>query len=546
MPHSRRWILQNALLGGAGLVASPAIFAADDLAAKPEQDQPAQWRKGIEGQRIADLGNGYYLNPIFSGDHPDPSILKDGDDYYMTFSSFEASPGLVIWHSQDLVNWTPVGPALTRLLGSVFAVDLCKHNGRYYIYIPVIPTEVSEGMNGSGIYVIHADDIRGPWSEPVALNISGFIDPGHIVGEDGKRYLFLSGVSRVRLTDDGLATDGPIEHVYDGWSYPDDWVTEAYALEGPKMLRRNGWFYLVSAVGGTSGPPTGHMVIVARSRSIHGPWENHPSNPVIRTRSDREYWWSRGHATFVEGPAGDWWAVYHGYENNYRTLGRQTLLEPIEWRADGWPYARGGDLSKPLPSPTKASRTGPHGIPISDDFIRNRIGQQWTFYAPAKSEQRRIRYENSSIVLTGKGTSPSDCSPLTCLVGDLAYEISVEMEVGPAAQGGLLLFYDRRLYLGMGHDGKEMATYQCGEKVFYWKEPAPATRRLHLKIVNDHHIVTFYYSTDGKSWTRHGLRSETSGYHSNTVGGLLSLRPALFAAGSGEVRFRHFQYRGLS
>lgn len=188
----------------------------------------------------------------------------------------------------------------------------------------------------SSIHVIRAADIRGPWSEPIDLGIRGYIDPGHVVGEDGRRYLFLSGVARVRLSGDGLATDGAIEHVCDGWPYPDDWVTEAYALEGPKLVRRGGWFYLVSAVGGTSGPATGHMVIAARSRSVHGPWENCPHNPIVRTRSVEERWWSRGHATLVEGPDGGHWLLYHGYENGYRSLGRQLLLEPVEWTADGW------------------------------------------------------------------------------------------------------------------------------------------------------------------------------------------------------------------
>ncbi len=109
---------------------------------------------------------------------------------------------------------------------------------------------------------------------------------------------------RIQLADDGLSTVGELEKVYDGWRYPDEWITEAYALEGPKLFRRGEWFYLVSAVGGTGGPPTGHMVIVARSRSVHGPWENHPRNPIARTEDASEAWWSRGHATLVPGPAG--------------------------------------------------------------------------------------------------------------------------------------------------------------------------------------------------------------------------------------------------
>ena len=515
---------------------------------------PPQWATGFEGQRKSDLGDGRYLNPIIPGDYADPSILKDGDDYYLTHSSFDASPGLLIWHSRDLVNWTPVGPVLAKPLGTVFAVDLVKHLDRYYIYIPFMQAPWSTGFRSfANIFVIHAPSMAGPWSEPVDLGIGGLIDPGHIVGEDGERYLFLSGIQRVRLAPDGLSTVGPIEKAYDGWVYPDEWVTEAFSLEGPKLLRRGKWFYLFSAVGGTSGPPTGHMVIVARSSSITGKWENCPHNPLVRTRSATEQWWSRGHATAVEGPGGKWYLVYHGYENGYRTLGRQTLLEPFEWSDDGWPVALGGDLSRPLAKPRLAksqlaAQQGTpdqtHGMRRSDDFATASLGLRWTLFGGRPDEIQRVRYEGSALILQGKGTGPGDSSPLTQQVGDRAYEISVVAELLGEAQGGLLLFYSERLYLGMGHDGARMTTYRGG-KSSYWQEPAPAVRTIHLKIVNDRNIVTFYYSSDGREWTRHGVRSETSGYNANTLDDLASLRPALFAAGKGWVRFRDFRYRAL-
>nr|NUR37167.1 family 43 glycosylhydrolase [Sphingomonas sp.] len=244
------------------------------------------WGRGFEGQRKADLGNGTFRNPLFAGDHPDPSILRDGDDYYVTFSSFDAYPGLLIWHSRDLVNWRPVTAALKRPIGSVWAPDLTKHAGRYYCYIP------ARFPNRRSIYVIHAERIEGPWSEPVDLHLPNHIDPNHAIDEQGRRWLFLSGGDRVRLSDDGLSTAGEPEHVYNPWRYPEDCVVEGFAPEGPKVVRRGGWFYLVTAVGGTAGPPTGHMVIVARSRSLAGPWQNDPKNPIVRTRSAMEKWWS--------------------------------------------------------------------------------------------------------------------------------------------------------------------------------------------------------------------------------------------------------------
>jgi beta-xylosidase len=194
-----------------------------------------RWGRGFEGQRRADLGNGLYLNPVFAGDHPDPSILRDGEDYYVTFSSFDAYPGLVIWHSRDLVNWRPVTAALRTPIGSVWAPELCKHDGRYFLYIP------ARFPDRRSIWAIHADRIEGPWSEPVDLHLPDHIDPGHAVGENGERYLFLSGGDRVRLRADGLATAGPVEHVYDPWHYPEDWTVETFAPEGPKVVRRDGY-----------------------------------------------------------------------------------------------------------------------------------------------------------------------------------------------------------------------------------------------------------------------------------------------------------------
>ena len=291
---------------------------------------------------------------MLAGDRPDPAIIRVGDEYWMTYSSFESAPGLPLYRSTDLVNWTYEGTALAEPLGNTFAVDIAEHDGRFFIYIPFIPTPWST-LTDASIFVIHAPSMRGPWSEPIDLGIRGAIDPGHVVGEDGRRYLFVSGVRRIGLADDGLSTVGELEQVYDGWRYPDDWITEAYALEGPKLFRRDGWFYLVSAVGGTAGPPTGHMVIVARSRSVHGPWENSPRNPSYEPGMPSERWWSRGHATILRGPVGDdWWMVSHGYEHGFRTLGRQILLEPIEWTDDGWPVAAADDLGGALAAPADA------------------------------------------------------------------------------------------------------------------------------------------------------------------------------------------------
>lgn len=546
MKTTRREAL-GALLGAGASVAATTVQAAGAKApAAPAcagDWSKLRWATGFEGQRKPDLGDGTFLNPLISGDHPDPSIVRDGTNYYLTFSSFDAYPGLPVWRSTDLVNWQPLGPTLKKPVGSVWAPELVHHEGRFYNYFH------ARTPGYRSLYVITAERIEGPWSDPVDLGLHAHIDPGHVVGEDGRRYLFLSGGDRVRLAANGLATDGAVEHVYDPWHYPADWVVETFAPEGPKVLRHGGWFYLILAVGGTAGPPTGHMVIVARSRSVHGPWENAPNNPIVRTVSAAEKWWSRGHATPIEAPDGSWWLVYHGYENGFWTLGRQTLLDPMRFTADGWIEADGGDLSRPLRKPrvdeAVASRTPAHGAPLSDDFTGPALGPQWSFYDPGAEEAQRLRFEAGALIMTGKGTQPHDCSPLTFVTGDLAYQFEVQVEVTGDAQAGVLLFYNWRLYCGLGFDAQLFTMHRYGLPRTRAK-PEGAGRVLWLRVTNDHQVASFHYSADGKSWTRFDVQMEVSGYHHNVAGDFLSLRPGVFVAGKGQAAFRTLGFRALT
>ncbi len=531
---NRRDIFRTAL-GTAATSVLAALSGTRASAAVDAGNQSMPWRRGVEGQRMADMGNGFLLNPIMGGDRPDPAILQDGSDYYMTFSSFHSYPGLIIWHSRDLVNWQPRKPAITRNIGSVWAPSLVKANGRYFIYIPTV------GPNA--IHVLWADSIDGPWSDPIDLNLPNHIDPCCALGEDGSRWLFLNKGDRIRLADDGLSTIGAVEHVYDPWRYPDDWTIEGFSPEGPKIYRRGDWFYYISAVGGTAGPPTSHMVIVARSRSIHGPWENCPNNPLVRTVDSSEKWWSRGHASFVDGPDGKTWAIYHGFENGFWTLGRQALLDPVEWTADGWPRMTGGDLSRPILKPL-GGQALPHGLALSDDFRTLKLGSNWNFFKPSPNEQGRVAVRDGALVLKAAGTTPSDSRPLLLIPGDQAYEFECDIEITPGVNAGLLLFYDEKLYCGLGFDEQQMLAPQYGEMRIR-PETSPG-RRLRIRATNDRHIVTYHTSTDdGATWKRFERSMEVSGYHHNVRYGFLSLKPGIYAAGKGEAIFRDFRFRAI-
>lgn len=279
----------------------------------------------MNGQDRLNVEHTVYPVPILAGDYPDPSIVRVGEEYYMTHSSFHYIPGLLIWHSRNLSDWEPVGHAVHEHVGLIMAPDLIYHEGLYYIYFPA---------NGTN-WVVTAQDPSGPWSGPIDLQV-GLIDPGHAADGEGNRYLYLSDGHVIRLSPDGLSTEGELMKVYEGWRYPTEWRTEGFYLESPKMTYRNGYYYMTSAQGGTAGPATSHMIVSARSMTPLGPWENSPYNPIVRTQSREERWWSKGHGTLVDTPEEDWWIVYHAYEKEYLTLGRQTLIEPVEWTEDGW------------------------------------------------------------------------------------------------------------------------------------------------------------------------------------------------------------------
>lgn len=463
-----------------------------------------------------------YPKVIIPGDYADPSIMRDGKDYYMTHSPFYYAPGFLIWHSQDLVNWEPVCRALANWKGSAMAPDLLKYKDKYYIYYP------SAGTN----WVIWAEDIRGPWSEPIDLKVRG-IDPGHLVSEDGKRYLYLSDGYVVALSDDGLATVGDVKKVYDGWEYPKGWDTECMCLESPKLTYRNGYYYMTSAEGGTAGPATSHMAVAARSESPLGPWENSPYNPVVHTYSASDNWWSKGHGTLIDDVNGNWWIVYHAYAKGYHTLGRQTLLEPIEWTADGWYRTKS---SATLPQP---EITATNGLNISDDFDKQELGIQWTFwkeYAP-----QAVSFKQQTLWMEAKGSTPADGRLLLTTAEDKNYETQVEVITGKGNTAGLLLFYNEKAYAGVVSDGKKFIIYRNAEEKI--ELPNKIGKRFIAKIRNQGNNVRIMVSKDGASWTTLIENMDVSMMHHNNYKGFFALRIGLYSAGKGSVGFSHFRYK---
>ncbi len=471
-----------------------------------------------------------FTNPLFAGDYPDPSILRDGDDYYMVHSSFLYYPGLLIWHSTDLMNWEPVANALYKYVGSVWAPDLVKYNDKYYIYFPADNTN----------YVISADQIEGPWSDPVQLDIS-MIDPGHVVDENGNRYLYFSSGSYVPLSPDGMSIAGPVQHSYDGWEIPRDWTIECFCMEGPKLVKHGEYYYLTVAEGGTAGPATGHMVISARSKSPLGPWENSPHNPILRAKSPADKWWSVGHGTLFDDKDGNWYLLFHGYENGFYNMGRQTMLTPVEWTKDGWfKISDDIDIAQKIELPTKKA-SNKKLFTLSDSFDGEHLKKHWKFFGGF--DEDRIELTGKSLVVAGKGNSVADCSPMLCVPSDHSYIADVEMEIEGDAIGGLVLFYNQQAFSGILADKNNVLANLRGWQ--FATEKNVLKKHVFLRLKNTNNTVDMYYSLDGKDWIKIENSFEASAYHHNVLSGFMSLRIGLCSMGNGKVEFKNFSYKAL-
>ena len=473
---------------------------------------------------------GYYKNPVLGGDYPDPSVLRVGKDFYMTHSSFEYNPGLLVWHSTDLVHWERICHALHQYVGSVWAPDLVKYGDTFYIYFPA----------GKKIWVVTAPSPAGPWSAPVDLKLQGFIDPGHVVDAEGNRYLYLSNGFTVRLAKDGLSAIGEPVFSYSGWQYPKDWSTECFCLESPKSTVKEGYFYQTVAEGGTAGPATAHMVVSARSKSPFGPWENSPYNPIVHTNDRSELWWCQGHGTLVDDVNGNWWIMYHSYEKNFQTLGRQTLMLPIEWTKNHWfrvpeGVKSDGLIRKPAgESPILADN-------LSDNFSKTALGLQWQFFKQYTPD--RFELKKGEFILRAEGNSFANSSPVLVNSADRKYDIQVEYTIENGSTAGLCLFYNAQANMRISVDASQFTVFnQQSSKIRVKNELG---NHGFLKILNDENEISFYYSRDGKAWNRLERSIDATGFNHNVFGGFMSLRAGLFAFGEGNVKFNNFVYRKL-
>jgi xylan 1,4-beta-xylosidase len=361
----------------------------------------------------APLPAGHYRNPILAGYYPDPSICRVGDDYYLINSTFAHFPGIPIFHSRDLVNWSQLGHVIDRpsqlnydglgITRGIFAPAISHHNGTFY----VVCTMVDKGGN----FLMTATNPAGPWSDPVWLNFDG-IDPSLFFDEDGRAWMVNNGnppdnkplyqghraiwIQEFDVTKRKLT--GPRSIIVNGGA---DISQKPVWIEGPHLYKRDGWYYLCCAEGGTS---THHSQVILRSKAPTGPFVPWDRNPILTQRdldgSAPQAVTCTGHADLVIGPDGNWWSVFlacRPYAPDRWATGRETFLLPVKWTDDGWPQIlppgervpyivkAPGRANPPDEPSSEAARQGRLALPVpltgnftwTDEFDQPTLSPLW-------------------------------------------------------------------------------------------------------------------------------------------------------------------------
>ena len=459
---------------------------------------------------------GSYRNPIIFADYSDPDVVRVGEDFFMTASSFESVPGLPILHSRDLVHWTIVNHAVRRLGpdfdvpqhgNGIWAPSIRYHAGYYYIYY---------GDPDRGIYVVKSRDPRGTWAAPVLVKAAkGWIDPCPLWDDDGNAYLVhafansRAGIKSVlhvnRLSADGMKVLDEGTLVFDGHAHHP-------TIEGPKFYKRDGWYYIFAPAGGVS---TGWQTVL-RSRNVLGPYEDR----VVM---------AQGHSA-VNGPhQGGWVELTNGegwfiHFQDVGARGRIVHLQPLTWRADGWPVIGSTPDSGGVGEPVMIHalpRTGARsrGVPqTSDDFSGKQLGLQWQWQANPQVGWFSLDAKQGSLRLFAKPL-PSDTSNLWIAPNVLfqklpAPSFTATTDVTPVhgeMRAGLTVFGTDYAWIGVSMKGSAMSVVQ----VVAQNAPAGGRERIVAGVLLDaKHVVlratcdslcTFSYGTDTRHLTPLGV-----------------------------------------
>lgn len=502
-----------------------------------------------------------YSNPVISGCYPDPSICRAGEDYYVVNSSFEFFPAVPISHSRDLVHWEQIGHCITRdsqltlMKGQmnnsgIYAPTIRYHDGIFYMVV----TNVANGQKGAGNFYVWTDNPAGEWSDPVFLHTPG-IDPSLFFDDDGKAYYMGTGYPEIYIREldlqKGQLVGDPIKlWAGTGGAYP----------EGPHLYKRNGWYYLLMSEGGTERC---HMLTMAKSRNIYGPYEPCPNNPVMTNRSLRLPIESVGHADMVEDPNGNWWAVClgtrtFGYPPRHN-LGRETMLVPVDWSGE-WPVF--GDRGRVLPEfetsllPKGAERNIPEEA-YCDDFSSDKMDLGWNYlYNPDAS-----LYEQKAggLWLYGNEKQLKDADSLAWIGRRQRHhfsttEVTLQFPcIQEGEEAGLTIFMNNRHHYEAalcckGQKRVLIFRRQIGSLEKVECELEYSQEQVRFRLESDLDTYRFSYQKPDKSWEELGAGEVQ--YLTTEVGGAFTGNYiALYSCGNGNscrtpAVFSHFVYEG--
>lgn len=460
-------------------------------------------------------------NPVLPGFHPDPSVLRVGDDYFVATSTFEWFPGVRVHHSRDLANWQPLGGILddTRLLdltgcpdsAGVWAPNLSYADGLFHLVYSNVSTYLG-GFTDCPNYLTTAPSIDGPWSDPILLHARGF---DASLFHDGDESWLLNLVHDWRPGHGGSAGLEATRYDRSTRSLVGDPIRlqlppAATWIEGPNLYRVGDWYYLFTADGGTGYD---HQVTVSRSRSLAGPYERDPNGPLITAKHDPLLPLQKaGHGSLVQTPTGQWYLAYlvarpHGVHGKC-ILGRETALAPVEWTADGWPVVPGGEPALEVAGLTAGSEPEPVEPVDVDRFDGPSLSPAWSaLRRPATPDW--VAVHDSRLRIRGGRSPQSLMQPSLVARRVTAARSALEATVhfAPAAfqhLAGITAYYNSRnwhfLYLTADEQaGRVLRVATCDRGVVTVHSPAvpAADGGLRLGVDIDGGELRFRYASAG-------------------------------------------------
>lgn len=402
-------------------------------------------------------------NPVLPGFNPDPCIIRVGQYYYIATSTFEWWPGVRIHRSTDLANWELIGSALTKRSqidlrgvpdsGGVWAPALSYADGKFWLIYSDVKAHCGPFKDVSN-YLITADDPAGPWSDPVFLNRSGF-DPSLFHDADGRKWLVnqlwktlpiseaFAGIVLQEYSAKETRLIGEPVNIFRG--------TSLGLTEGPHLYQKDGYYYLVTAEGGTEWE---HAVTVARSRALAGPYEVSPHHPLITSvRSPSLALQKAGHGSLVQSAAGDWYLAHlcsrHGKRRRC-ILGRETAIQPITWPKGDWPrLANGGnEPATTFTVPAAQNANGEAASRFTDHFEARTLNPQWnTLREPPDHTWLTLAERPGFLRLRGRNWLQSlfDQSLVGYRLAHPRCEVATQLEFSPEnfqQAAGLAVYYN--------------------------------------------------------------------------------------------------------